>query len=470
MAEMHNLNVVFCAAEMVPYAKVGGLGDVMGSLPPALAKQGVNVTVMMPRYGCIETDELTDTGIHFDIQHHGQTYPMIVWKGTLPGSLVPVYFLDNPELYSNRKEVYPPGRFDLEINGFLAFSKAVFELFKQLKLYPDILHLHDWHMAPTVVELVKQRQQNPEFAQTRSILTIHNLAYQGVYEGTNWLREGLLNADFLTTVSPTYAQEIQTPEFGEGLHDVMIQRRDRLMGILNGIDTELFNPATDAFIPTQYDSNTVKTGKARCKADLQKEFGLPEKADVPVFGMVSRLVEQKGLDILIPVMETLAEWPIQWVILGTGEPKYEEALKRFNEQYPNMRSYIGFNLAMAQRIYAGSDVFLMPSRFEPCGLGQLIAMRYGTAPLARAVGGLNDTVLDVRKRPNEGTGFLFSEYTEQALADTVQSTLAYYQNPQHWATLVAQGMAQNFGWERSAREYQSLYQRIQVEQPVGTSS
>lgn len=464
------MRVLFCASEIAPFAKVGGLADVVGSLPKALTQiEGIEPVLVMPRYGLIDPDAygLVQTGIHFEVGYLDRRWPVSLWQGRLPGTEVPVWFVDNPDLISNRQEVYPYGNFDLEVKSFLLFGQAVLHLMRYFHDQGeaiDRVHLHDWHVASLAVKISQARTSEPWLNDVRTLLTIHNLAYQGVYGGVNWLREGLLHADFLTTVSPSYAREIQTPAFGEGLDDVLRARSDRLVGILNGLDTELFNPATDAFIPNHYTAGDWQAGKAACKVYLQRELGLPEAADVPLFGFVGRLVDQKGVDLLIPAIEALSErlgtGAFQVVMLGSGDPETEARLKRFNEQVPHIRSYIGFNLGLAQKIYAGTDCFLMPSRFEPCGLGQLIALRYGSIPVVRAVGGLIDTVTDANAYPGTGNGFCFDAYTPEALAGAMEAAMAACLQPEKKAGVVVRGMSADYSWNVSARRYAELYQGV----------
>jgi starch synthase len=466
--------IVFCASEAAPFAKVGGLGDVVGSLPKALAGLGLKPLIVLPRYGFISPEEahLTRLPHQITVNLMGKPVTLGVWQGKLPGTAhdqeVPVYFLEN-DIFTNRETVYPPNPIQ-EVEGFLLLSKAVFPLLKALDLPPDILHLHDWHTAPACIDLLEERKRDPFFARTRSVLTLHNMMYQGTHHpsGINWLGEGLRSADFVTAVSPTYAKEIQTPELGEGLEGATRQlaAEQRLVGILNGIDTELFDPMRDTFIPEHYDIQTARAGKSLCKRIIQQELGLPLQPEVPLFGMVTRLTEQKGFDLLLPIMEWLANRQAQWVILGTGDPGYESLLRECNARFKNIRSYIGFNLALAQKIYAGSDVFVMPSRFEPCGLGQLIAFRYGAVPLVRATGGLADTVIDIRSHYQLGNGFTFGPYQSSALLEAVDTAISYYQDTESWNHLIHNGMSEDYSWERSAKAYKEVYQTVLRGRPV----
>lgn len=455
------MQVIFCSAEVAPFAKVGGLADVTGSLPKALITKGIDPIVIMPRYGCIDPNkhqlELTD--IQFNVDFKNGLYAFSVWKGFLPNSSIPIYFLDNRDLISNHDDVYPYGNPDLEVNRFLLFGEGVLEFIRQAELKPDILHCHDWHTANIITKLNDVKSSDPIFKNVRSIITIHNLAYQGHHDGTNWLERGIKEADKVTTVSSSYAKEIQTSEYGEGLDWLLRERANDLSGIVNGIDNELFNPDTDKFIQQQYNAETFQKGKAVCKESIQKELGLEVKPHTPVIGFVSRLVNQKGLDILMPVMEELQHKDVQIALLGSGDPHYEEQLKSFNTNSKNIRSFIGFNLSMAQKIYAGSDFFFMPSRFEPCGLGQLIAFRYGSIPIARKVGGLADTVIDAETNTGQGNGFVFEAYNGNDLSLAIDRALNYY-NGTNWNNLVKRAMTQDFSWVNSASAYQTLYQSI----------
>jgi starch synthase len=458
------MKIVFCSAEVVPFSQAGGLGDVMGSLPRAIAELNHDSIILTPMYGFINPEAygLEKSDIAYQIHFNGKTYPISIWKGELPRSGVPVYFIDNYELFGARKEVYPYGQPEWELEGFLVFSQATFELLRRLHFRPDVLHVNDWHTASMATTLASIRPYDQYFSRTHSVLTIHNLHYQGMYGDTNWLREGIYRADSVTTVSPTYAQEIQMAEFGAGLDDVMRDCKHKLAGILNGIDTDLFNPETDSFLTKNYNTSSFEAGKSACKADLQKELGLPAEPNVPLIGFVGRLVDQKGLDILIPAMEALEKTgtPVQFALLGTGDPEMETALKTLNSKSKRIRSYVGFNTAMAMKIYAGTDMFVMPSAYEPCGLGQMIALRYGSVPIVRAVGGLADTIRDVRSNTTNGNGFLFSEYDTKQLRETVSASIELYQKDHTWQELIRRGMAEDHSWRPSALAYEQLYSHL----------
>ncbi len=458
------MKIVFCSAEVAPFSQAGGLGDVIGSLPRAIAELGEGCAILTPLYGLIDPAgrKLEKTDIAFDVHFLGKSYPIVIWKGVLPRSEVPVYFVDNHELFGSRKQVYPYGQPEWELEGFLIFSQATFELLRRINYRPDVIHTHDWHTASVATTLSDIRPYDQYFSRTQSVLTIHNLHYQGVYGDTNWLKEGILKADAITTVSPTYAQEIQSPEFGAGMDPVIRQCSQKVSGILNGIDTNLYNPETDAFITRHYNQDTYAEGKRVCKEALQQEMGLPVDPDAPLIGFVGRLADQKGLDILLPAMKAIEKEKhnVQWVLLGTGDPKMEEALKALNNTTKNIRTYIGFNTAMAQKIYAASDMFAMPSAFEPCGLGQMIALRYGSVPVVRGVGGLVDTITDVRLQPHRGNGFKFNEYTAEKMKETALAAVEAYHNKALWDVLVRRGMAEDHSWHSSADAYRKLYTRL----------
>lgn len=458
------MKIVFCSAEVAPFSQAGGLGDVIGSLPRAIAELGTSCIILTPLYGLIDPHErkIEKTDIAFDVHFLGKTYPITIWKGELPRSEVPVYFVDNYELFGARKQVYPYGKPEWELEGFLIFSQATFELLRRINYRPDVLHTHDWHTASVATTLSDIRPFDQYYSRTKSIMTIHNLHYQGVYGDTNWLKQGILKADAITTVSPTYAQEIQSPEFGAGMDEIIRECSQKVSGILNGIDTSLYNPETDAFITKHYNVDTFVEGKRACKEALQQEMGLPIDPEAPLFGFVGRLADQKGLDILIPAMKATESegHNIQWVLLGTGDPKMEEALKALNASTRNIRTYIGFNTAMAQKIYAASDMFAMPSAFEPCGLGQMIALRYGSVPVVRGVGGLVDTITDVRLQPHRGNGFKFNEYTSEKMQETALAAVELFHNQSTWQELVRRGMSEDHSWHASAEAYQKLYNRL----------
>lgn len=457
------MKIVFCAAEASPFAKVGGLGDVVGSLPKALAKHGEEVIVCIPCYGSISSENfhLVDTDIRFNVLHKGREFSIHVLETMLPYSNVPVYFFGNMELYGQSREIYPQVDPVFEALRFEVLGKAILQFLKQIAWQPNIMHIHDWHTSNIAVYLKEFYREDPFFKNTGTVLTIHNMAYQGITDDINWLKEGLIHSDVLVAVSPNYSREILTEQSGAGLESVLQNHKNKLRGILNGIDRHMFNPATDLFIPRQYDSSTFKEGKALCKSALQMELGLQQTDEIPLFGMVSRIVEQKGFDLLLEAIPELVCFPAQFVILGRGQECYEQQLKSLNRLSKNIRCVMDYNMSLSQHIYAGSDMFLMPSRFEPCGLGQMIALRYGSVPVARKTGGLADTVFDIDANPENGNGFVFNNYNvEEFLTTLTRATQAWQKNDSKWREVVRRGMEQNFSWEKSASAYSAMYRNV----------
>jgi starch synthase len=466
------LKILFASAEVAPFAKVGGLADVVGSLPQALHALGHDVSVALPLYGTIDRAKWgIGGGEPIVVPFAGATVTVSVRE--LVRDDVRYLFFDEPK-YLGRPKVY--GESD-DVRRFALFCSAVSTYAAHDR--PDLVHAHDWHTG-LVPQLLKQRE-GERLPETASIFTIHNLAYQGLTrervlklvglredrlliekkrfgKQIDPMARGIAFADVVSTVSERYAQEILTPAFGEGLEPLLEERRSDLYGIVNGIDTTLFDPRTDKHIPANYSMDDL-SGKATCKAALQKEFGLQETPDAAIFGVVGRLVEQKGVDLLAAVVPELLADGQQVVILGTGEPKYEQLLTdvalEFDERF-GLR--IGFDVALAQRIYAGADFFLMPSRFEPCGLGQLISLRYGTVPVAHATGGLFNTVRDADARPRDGNGFSFTAYEAAAFADACKRAVAAFEDATRLSRLRATGMREDHSWTASAKEYVALYE------------
>ena len=474
------MNVLFLASEAAPYAKSGGLADVAAALPPALQQFGHDVRVIMPRYGQIDPERwgLRTVVEPFRFPAGPETIMAALLRGEQNG--VPFYFVEIPWLFGERSTMYSHGD---DPRRFVLFCAAALFAMERLGWRPDVIHANDWHTA-IAPAMLRGGRAGSFYLDTASVLTIHNLQYQGwvqryALDGAaaflpEWARDewvnlfglGLGTADLITTVSPTYSQEIRTPEYGESMDGLLRSRADRLHGVLNGLDTEQFNPATDPLIPAHFHADDP-SGKAACKAALQREAGLPERADVPVLAMVSRLVDQKGFDLVAAEMEPLLdEGQVQLCILGTGQPRYQILLEELQRRYPeNLRAWLGFDAALAQRIYAGADMFLMPSRFEPCGLGQMIAMRYGTVPVVRATGGLADSVHE--GPPEEPrTGFVFWEYEGRALLEALHRALAAYRHPEEWRTLVRHGMLRDASWHASAAVYSDLYRQAKsLKQP-----
>ncbi len=441
------LKVLFAASELTPIAKVGGLGDVAGALPKALRNLGVDIRIVIPQYRAIST------------------------PSKLPGSQVPVYYA-KPGKYFDRDLIYG---YPDDVERFTYFNKAVLELAKAEQFEPDIIHLNDYHTSLIPTLLKTRYASDPFFAQTRTLLTIHNLVNQGVADqdvlqtvGLNgsstpnlgWdtrdgdvdlLLQGISEADLVVAVSPTYAKEILTPEYGAGLEGKLAERHGDLFGILNGIDTDSYNPATDPNIEVRYSLANLER-RASNKHSLVQDLGF-SNPEYPVMGMVSRLVEQKGLDLISEITKDLGKLPINMIFLGVGDKKYEQALSQAAQSYSNIKVRLKFDEAQARKIYAGSDFFLVPSRFEPSGLTQMIAMRYGSIPLVRKTGGLADTVFD-----NE-TGLVFEGYRSSQLLGVVQRAVQLFGDPKEVKRLQINGMKRDFSWSRSAQDYVNLYQR-----------
>jgi starch synthase len=476
------MKVLFAASEAAPFAKTGGLADVAGSLPPAIASLGHKVRVVMPYY--------RQVGSHASNLKHVATFPVPLgtWEercDVLEGRLgrdVSVYFIKK-DIYYDRPELYRTARTDYPDNAerFIFFSRAIPELCRALDYSPDIIHCNDWQTGLVPLYLKTLYRESGVLHKTKTIFTVHNLGYQGIFwhwdmrltglgwevftpEGVefwgkvNFLKAGLVFSDIITTVSKTYSREIQTPEYGYGLDGVLVNRAGDLFGIVNGIDYSTWDPARDRSIAKTYSASRL-AGKALCKKALQALIRLPG-SDAPLIGMVTRLVDQKGLDILTEALPEIMSLGMQIAILGTGDEKYHRILSNAARRYSkNMRVLLRYDDALAKNLYAGCDMFLMPSHYEPCGLGQMIAMRYGTVPVVRKTGGLRDTVADHNPKTGQGTGFLFREYSARALIDCLHRALAVYHDGNTWKRLVQNCMRQDFSWERSAKEYVRVYRK-----------
>jgi starch synthase len=476
------MDVLFVAAEVAPFSKTGGLGDVAGALPQALAARGHRVLVFTPRHGVVDPVAHRLEPLPFSVQAGGEVGGLWVARGPAP-----VFFLEHERYFGHRQGIYsePGHEYGDNAQRFAFFCRAALALPGLVGFRPRILHLHDWHAALAAWLLRHEPPgagDEPWVGEARSVLTIHNLAHQGVfpkemvpevglpwsvfrYDGMefhdrlNFLKGGLTFADVLTTVSPTYAREILTPEQGEGLDPLLRHRASDLHGILNGIDAAAWDPARDPHLPAHFSRGHL-AGKARCKAGLQRELGLPVRPGVPLAVLVGRLADQKGIDIALAALPELLAQDVQVAVLGTGRPDYERALERLDRERPErMRVRTRFDEGLAHRMEAGADLFLMPSRFEPCGLNQMYSLRYGTVPVVRAVGGLADTVEDFDGKAR-GTGFVFQEYSPGALLTAVRRALDVYRDRAAWSALVDRGMAQDNSWEQRAERYETLYRRI----------
>lgn len=481
------MQIVFASAECAPFVKTGGLGDVAGSLPAALVRAGAEVIVMVPKYATIKEEYKAQ------MEHFSDFYVSLGWRNEYCGlekfehDGVTYMFIDNERYFARD---YPYGFFD-DGERFAFFSKAITESLQHLPagFECDILHCNDWQTALAPVFLREFYQGLPLYDRVKTVFSIHNVAFQGQFSDTvmedilgvahipaaasqlrcdacsiNYMLGALRYADAITTVSPTYANEIQTPEFGEGLDGVLRERSYALQGILNGIDVAGFDPATDKRIAANYTVDD-RSGKAVCKAKLQEELGLEVRDDRPLMVMVTRLTRQKGMDLVMYALDRILSGGVQVAVLGTGDRDYEDGLRYFQDKYPGtMAARIEFDPALSQRMYAAADMFLMPSKFEPCGLSQIIAMRYGTLPIVRETGGLKDTVIPYNEFTGEGTGFSFSNFNGDEMGDAVfRAARLFWDNRDAWNQLVTQAMSQDFSWTRSADKYLDLYFFMQPE-------
>ena len=489
------MQIVFASAECAPFVKTGGLGDVAGSLPAALVRAGAEVIVMVPKYATIKDEYKAQ------MEHFSDFYVSLGWRNEYCGleklehDGVTYMFIDNERYFARD---YPYGFFD-DGERFAFFSKAITESLQHLPagFECDILHCNDWQTALAPVFLREFYQGLPLYDRVKTVFSIHNVAFQGQFSDTvmedilgvahipaaasqlrcdacsiNYMLGALRYADAITTVSPTYANEIQTPEFGEGLDGVLRERSYALQGILNGIDVAGFDPATDKRIAANYTVDD-RSGKAVCKAKLQEELGLEVRDDRPLMVMVTRLTRQKGMDLVMYALDRILSGGVQVAVLGTGDRDYEDGLRYFQDKYPGtMAARIEFDPALSQRMYAAADMFLMPSKFEPCGLSQIIAMRYGTLPIVRETGGLKDTVIPYNEFTGEGTGFSFSNFNGDKMGDAVfRAARLFWDNRDAWNQLVTQAMSQDFSWTRSADKYLDLYffMHPEIERPAAVA-
>ena len=490
------MQIVFASAECAPFVKTGGLGDVAGSLPAALVRAGAEVIVMVPKYATIKDEYKAQ------MEHFSDFYVSLGWRNEYCGleklehDGVTYMFIDNERYFARD---YPYGFFD-DGERFAFFSKAITESLQHLPagFECDILHCNDWQTALAPVFLREFYQGLPLYDRVKTVFSIHNVAFQGQFGDTvmedilgvahipaaasqlrcdacsiNYMLGALRYADAITTVSPTYANEIQTPEFGEGLDGVLRERSYALQGILNGIDVAGFDPATDKRIAANYTVED-RSGKAVCKAKLQEELGLEVRDDRPLMVMVTRLTRQKGLDLVMYALDRILSGGVQVAVLGTGDRDYEDGLRYFQDKYPGtMAARIEFDPALSQRMYAAADMFLMPSKFEPCGLSQIIAMRYGTLPIVRETGGLKDTVIPYNEFTGEGTGFSFTNFNGDEMGDAVfRAARLFWDNREAWNQLVTQAMSQDFSWTRSADKYLDLYffMHPEIERPAAVEA
>ena len=474
------LKVLFVAAEAVPFIKTGGLADVAGSLPKALTAQGVDIRVVMPKYENIPAE------YQQKMKHIGETTVNLSWRSQYCGvskltqDSVPFYFIDN-EYYFKRSGLYG---YDDDAERFAFFSKAVFEILPLIDFVPDIIHCNDWHAG--MVSVFLKDQYHFKYPKLRTVYTIHNLRYQGVFgkdiiddilgldwkhfhEGgvefdgaVNYMKSGIVYSDFITTVSQSYAEEIKCPFYGEQLDALLREKSHCLAGIINGIDYDVYDPRKDEKIYYKYSTENIYD-KVENKVKLQEKLGLPQNRSIPMIGLVARLVAPKGLDLIAHVIEELISGEnVQIVILGTGESQYEELFRNMAWKYPRkVSANIMFDNELAQQIYAAADMFLMPSQYEPCGIGQLIALKYGTIPIVRETGGLKDSVRAYNKYDGTGNGFSFANYNAHELLFAIKKALGAYDDKSVWQGIIKNAMKSDFSWQRSAKQYLKLYENLQ---------
>lgn len=476
-------NILFIASESVPFIKTGGLADVVGSLPKNFNKDEFDVRVMIPNYKCISGEYKNN------MKYVTHFYMELNWRSQYVGILqmefqgIQFYFIDNEYYFSGEK---PYGNIYEDIEKFAFFSRAALSVLPLIDYKPDIIHCHDWQTGLIPVYLKERFKEGEFFSSIKSIMTIHNLKFQGIwdmkvvmditglpayyftpdkleaYGDANYLKGGIVYADMITTVSETYANEIKTEFFGEGLDGLISARSNSLLGIVNGIDYSEYDPETDTFIKKNYNAINFRKEKTKNKRDLQKELGLEINDKKFMIGIVSRLTDQKGFDLIECVMDELCLEDLQLVVLGTGEEKYENMFRHFDWKYhEKVSANIYYSEPMSHKIYASCDAFLMPSLFEPCGLSQLMSLRYGTVPIVRETGGLNDTVESYNEYENSGTGFSFHNYNAHEMLDTIRYALHIYKNKKReWNKIIDRGMAKDFSWTSSAKKYEDLYRRL----------
>ncbi len=481
------MQILFCTSEASPFAKTGGLADVAGSLPEALHEMGCDVRIFMPLYRCVRemSFALEPLGKGATIAIGAHDYHVNLWQRRTPSG-IPVYFLEKDEFYDRSFLYGTPVRGDYEDNAerFIAFSLSVRHVCEAAGWFPSIFHLHDWQTGLVAPHFKTNWRYDPRFARSATVFTIHNIAYQGVFPAgffpllnlppsewsfqgieywgqCNFLKAGITYSDFITTVSPRYAREITTGDFGFGLEGVLKERAKSLSGILNGIDTKLWDPRTDRYLPSNYGSYEL-SGKKTCKAALCKLAGFARDCrEFPLIGMIGRLAAQKGFDLLEKIVPELMKLEVNLVILGTGDAWIEESLRAMQSRFADrLKLADRYDEQMAHLIEAGADIFLMPSRYEPCGLNQMYSLRYGTIPVVHATGGLDDSVIDVLRHPDSGTGFKFYEYTPRSFLEKIKSALKLFGDRAKWEEIQRRAMARDFSWAMSAKQYLGVYDKV----------
>ncbi|MFW6159568.1 MAG: glycogen synthase GlgA [Acidobacteriota bacterium] len=482
---MDRLNILFITSEASPYAKTGGLADVSEALPKALTKLGHKVNVIMPLYRQVMEGNfnLKPVNISYSVPVGRKEIEAKVFKDQVDKNLT-FYFIKRDEFF-DRSRLYGTADGDYLDNAerFIFFSRGVLGLAEASNITPHIIHANDWQSALVPVFLRKLFRNASLFQKTKSVFTIHNLAYQGVfpqetmaftglseelfsinglefYGKVNFIKGGIVFSDAVTTVSRKYAEEIQTSEYGHGMEGVLKEKAARLFGVLNGVDYSQWNPETDSLLPANYRAEDL-SGKAKCKSELKKAFGLKDSDSIPLIGMISRLAGQKGFDILVDALKKLKKENFQFVLLGQGEAHYENLLSRMAENNPEKWAVkIAFDNKLAHLIEAGSDMFLMPSRYEPCGLNQMYSLKYGTIPIVRATGGLNDTISEIDPEQGKGNGFKFKDYSASALCQAILKALRFFKDKPLWHKLIKNAMKEDFSWERSAGQYEEIYRQL----------
>jgi starch synthase len=486
------LKILIASSEVAPFAKTGGLADVTGALPKALERLGHEVRVILPKYAMVDRGSFPQVKVldRLSLPVSDRSVDSALYETKL-GQGIPVYILANDSYY-NRPELYRTSEGDYPDNAerFIYFSKAVPEVAKRMGFQPDCIHCNDWQTGLVPLFLRTLYRDDPFFARTGTLFTVHNLAYQGIFWHYDWpmlgieweyftpegieffghinlLKAGIVYAQIINTVSKTYSQEIQTPEFGHGLDGILRARGRDLFGIVNGIDYEDWSPSVDKWIAAHYDDRRLE-GKVTCKKDLLQEFGLPVHSDWPILGVISRLASQKGFDLLADIMEDLLERDLFFILLGTGDQVYHDLFEGIAKRFPEKAGIcLGFDNCLAHKIEAGSDMFLMPSRYEPCGLNQLYSLKYGTIPIVRSTGGLADTIRNYNPRTRKGNGFSFKEYSSAKLLHAIDRALSLYGDRRKWKTLMRSAMREDYSWDVSAQQYLELYKKAQRKRIAG---
>jgi len=479
------LKILFATPEAVPFAKTGGLADVAGALPKSLQALGCEIKLIMPYYRTVRDSGLPHQylGREIEVSLGDEKLKADIYLGHLNQD-IPVYFIGREEFF-DRQSLYGTAKGDYFDNPerFIFFSKAALSFCQSMDFSPDIIHQHEWQTGLIPAYLKSLYQNDPLFSRSATVFTIHNIAYQGLFkkekfsltglpqemyspegiefwERINFMKAGIVYADVINTVSKKYSEEIQTPEYGYGLEGILRKRKESLYGILNGVDYEDWDPSHDPHLIARYDAKDI-SGKKQCKMDLLKEFHLPSSLEqVPLLGMISRLADQKGFDLLMEISEALFALNIGFVLLGTGEQKYHDLLTQVAQKYPQKAGIrIAYDDRLAHKIEAGTDFFLMPSKYEPCGLNQIYSLKYGTIPVVRATGGLDDTITPYDPVTKKGNGFKFTRYDAKEFLNTIKAAINFYYQPERWRQLVQNAMAADFSWKRSAQSYLELYRK-----------